>query len=162
MVESSLLERAALFAGLSTEDRARVGRVGLELHVKTGHELFRLGEEARSLFVVVSGAVDLVLPLRVMKEIKDVRVQTLGPGDALAWSALVPPHRLTMGARVTHDAHLLAFPREALLAELDANPRSGLTLMANLARLVGGRLLEAQALWIREVQRHVSEAYDEA
>ena len=157
-----MLEQAALFAGLCAEERARIGRLGSDLHVKSGDVLFRLGDEATTLFVIASGAVELTFPLCVMKEVRDVRVQVLGPGDALAWSALVPPHRLTMGARVTVSGRLLALPRESLLSDLVAEPRAGLVLMANLARVVGGRLLEAQALWMREVQRHVSETYDEA
>jgi len=124
-----------------------------------GESIFRLGDEATALHVVAMGAVDLTFPLQVMGEQKDVRFHTLDPGQVLAWSALVPPHKLTMSARAAKQSVLLSFEREPLLKLLADDASLGFPVMSNLARVIGFRLQEQQALWVREVQRNVSRTY---
>ncbi len=102
---------------------------------------------------------ELTFPLVVMGETKETRFQSLEPGRTLAWSALVPPHRLTMSARASTDAELLAFERGRVQQLLEQRPAAGYCVMANLSRVVAGRLNEVLALWVREVQRHVSQTY---
>jgi len=153
------MRASELFAGLTAEEAVRVAHLGSERDLREGETVFRLGAEADTLFVVRDGRVDLAFPLVVLGEPNDVRFQSIGPGKMLAWSALVPPHRLTMSARAGTDCSLLAFPREPLLALLEAEPRIGFVAMSNLARVVGARLQETQALWVREVQRSVSKTY---
>ncbi len=42
---------------------------------------------------------------------------------------------------------------------LEQRPAAGYCVMANLSRVVAARLNEVLALWVREVQRHVSQTY---
>ncbi|HEY6098447.1 MAG TPA: hypothetical protein VIW03_03395, partial [Anaeromyxobacter sp.] len=80
-------------------------------------------------------------------------------GRTLAWSALVPPHRATMSARASTDVELLGFERAPLLQLFEQRPTVGYAVMANLSRVVAGRLHELAALWVREVQRNVSQTF---
>lgn len=148
-----------IFGGLTDEQRRRVAAIGEERHVDAGEVLFRAGEEATALYVVRRGRVELTFPLVVMGQPRETRFQSLEAGRALAWSALVPPHRLTMSARAATFAELLAFPRPRLQALLDGDPALGHLVMANVARVVATRLHELLALWVREVQRNVSQTY---
>ena len=148
-----------LFEGLSEEQRRRAGALGRERRAAAGEVLFRLGEQADLFFVVGRGQVDLTFPLQVMGEKKEARFRSLEPGRTIAWSALVPPHKLTMSARAATDVEMLAFDRREVLELFAAEPAIGLQVMSNLARVVAARFHELLALWGREVQRNVSQSY---
>lgn len=153
------LGRAELFAGLSDADCRAVEKLGHRRGLAAGQVPFRLGDEADELFVIRRGRVELTFPLLVMGETKETRFQSLEVGRTLAWSALVPPHRLTMSARASTEAELLAFDRAHLLEHFERNPAVGYVVMTNLSRVVAARLHEVLALWVREVQRNVTLTY---
>lgn len=154
-----VLRSSESFDGISEAQCRALNASTVESRLPAGEVIFRLGEDATSLFVVADGGVDLSFPLMIMGEMKEVRFQTLGVGQTLAWSALVPPHKLTMSARAAQTSVLLGFPREALQHAFTCDPALGLRVMSNLARVIGFRLHELQALWVREVQRNVSRTY---
>lgn len=153
------LKNAELFGGLSEEQRRAVAALARERRAAAGETLFRLGEVAEALYVIQRGRVDLTFPLQVMGETREVRFQSLEAGRTLAWSALVPPHRLTLSASATTDAELLVMERGRILALLEEQPPIGQVVMSNLAGVVAARFHELLALWVREVQRNVSQTY---
>lgn len=159
MTAIEVMREAELFAGLSAPQRATLAAHAHERRARAGDVLFRVGDGAEHFYVVVEGRVELTFPLLVLGEPKEARFQTLERGRLVAWSALVPPHRLTTSARAGTDTTLLAFHRGEVLAELEADPQAGRIVMANLARVVAGRLQEMLALYAREVQRGVAQAY---
>jgi CRP-like cAMP-binding protein len=148
-----------LFEGLSEDQRRRAGGLARERRAAAGEVLFRLGEQADVFYVVRKGQVDLTFPLQVMGKTKEARFRSLEPGRTLAWSALVPPHKLTMSARAATDVEMLAFDRQAVLDLFAAEPAMGLQVMSNLTRVVAARFHELLAMWGREVQRNVSQSY---
>jgi CRP-like cAMP-binding protein len=153
------IDEAQLFAGLSEADCRAVGALAHRRTARGGEVLFRLGEPADEVYVVLRGRVELTFPLSVMGETKEIRFQSLEPGRTLAWSALVPPHRLTMSARTATDVELLAFPRARLLELFRERPAIGCAVLSNLCHAVADRFLEMSALWVREVQRNVSRTF---
>lgn len=159
MAAQDCLATAELFATLSAPQRLRVTAPARVRSASTGARLFDIGEEARELFVVCRGQVELTFPLVVMGRPREIRFQVLEPGSTLAWSALVPPHRLTMSARAVTDVEVCTLPREELLAAFAADPSIGHAVFARLAQVVAARLLEFQALWVKEMQRNVSQTY---
>lgn len=159
MTAPETLAVSELFAGLPAAASRELEALGRRWTVAAGESLFRLGDDARELHVIRRGRVELTFPLAVMGETKETRFQSLEAGRTLAWSALVPPHRLTMSARASTDAELLSFPREPVLAHLAARPEVGFVVMSNLSRVVANRLHEVLALWLREVQRNVARTY---
>jgi len=152
------LRDVELFRGLSEEHRRAVAAVATERQAAAGEILFRLGGHADALYVVKQGRVDLTFPLQVLGETREVRFQSLDAGRTLGWSALVPPHLLTMSARATTEVELIVLPGERLLAVLAAQPAIGHVVMSNLAGVVAARFHELQELWVREVQRKVPQA----
>ncbi len=153
------LRNAELFGGLSEEQRRAVAALAGEKRAAPGETLFRLGESAEALYVIGRGRVDLTFPLQVMGETREVRFQSLEAGRTLAWSALVPPHRLTLSACATTDLELLVLERRRILALLAEQPPIGQVVMSNLAGVIAARFHELLALWVREVQRNVSQTY---
>jgi CRP/FNR family transcriptional regulator, cyclic AMP receptor protein len=153
------LDEAQLFAGLSEVDCRAVAALARRRTVQAGEVLFHVGDAAEELYVIRSGRVELTFPLTVMGETKEIRFQSLEPGRTVAWSALVPPHRLTMSARAATEVELLGFERAPLLELFRQRPAVGHAVMARLCHVVAGRFQEMAALWVREVQRNVSQTY---
>jgi CRP-like cAMP-binding protein len=147
--------RPELFEGLTEEETAEVMALGWPQHLSAGESLFALGGNAHSLFIVLQGRVALSLPMRVRGREEEVLVEERFPGQALGWSALIPPHRFTLSARTLLESDVLALPRTALLAHFSANPRVGQIVAQNVAAVVGQRLHVFQAMWLREMQRVV-------
>ncbi len=145
-----------LLNGLSPAEAEQVLKLGTRMIVPSGISLFHLGDPADRLFLVERGRIKLTLPMRVRGREEEVFVEEKGPGQAVGWSALIPPYRFTLtAAAALHEAAVIALPREALLEHFAANPAAGQKMAFNLAVVIGHRLQLFQTMWLREMQRTV-------
>jgi CRP/FNR family cyclic AMP-dependent transcriptional regulator len=144
-----------LLQGLAPDAADRVRALGTSVILPSGTVLFRLGEEADRLFIVTRGRISLTLPLQVLGREENILIEERGPGQAISWSALIPPHRLTLTATAASDAEVLALPREALLAHFEREPDVGYVIARHAVAVAGQRLQVFQAMWLREMQRLV-------
>ena len=148
-----LLSQAELFENLHGEGFRRIAAIGRERTLNPGDYLFLLGDRADDLYVIVKGKLDLCFPMSLGGIVKDIPVESAGPGKVLGWSALVKPFRFTLSARAAETTEVIGLPRAELLQVFEAAPRVGYEVVTRLAELVGIRLLTFQALWVRELQR---------
>ncbi len=145
-----------LLSGLSSADAEQVLALGTRLNVAGGTSLFQLGDPADRLFLVERGRIRLTLPMRVRGHEEDIFVEERGPGQAVGWSALIPPYRFTLAATAAlQDAELIALRRDELLKYFAADPAAGHKIALNLAIVIGHRLQMFQTMWLREMQRTV-------
>lgn len=144
-----------LFAGLDAAQLDGLLALGSRRLVPAGSELFRLGQDAECLFVVESGCMRLTMPIAVRGCEEHVLVEEIAAGQAVGWSAVVPPYRFTLTAAAHVDTQVLAFPREALRAHFAEHPDVGYAVSQNLAAGIGRRLQLFQAMWLRQMQRLV-------
>jgi CRP-like cAMP-binding protein len=147
---------AELLAGLAPEDAARLMALATPLSLAAGQVLFDLGTDADTIYVIDRGRMVLTLPLRVAGREEHVLIEERQAGQALGWSALIPPHRFTLKATAPLDTVVLAFPRAALLDHFAAWPAVGYAVMRNVAAVTGHRLQLFQTMWLREMQRTVA------
>jgi CRP-like cAMP-binding protein len=152
----SIQPAAELLAGLEPEDAARVMALGASVSLGAGQVLFELGAEAESLYAIERGRIVLSLPLRVAGKDEHVLIEERQAGQALGWSALIPPHRFTLRATAPLDTVVTVWPRAALLEHFAQAPAVGYIVMRNVARVTGHRLHLFQAMWLREMQRTVA------
>src|SRR5690242_1171204 len=89
--------------GLGEEERRKVAWLVRELAVAKGETVYRAGEEADALYVVASGAVDVLDGEQVIRR--------YGPGEVFGESVLVAGERRLVTTRVALDAILLVLPR---------------------------------------------------
>jgi CRP-like cAMP-binding protein len=148
-----------LLAGLNDVDGNRVLELGSRLALPSGADLFALGAQADSLFIVERGRIKLTLPMQVRGRQEDIMVEEIKPGQTVGWSALIPPHRFTLKATALMDTKLIVLGRKALQAHFAAQPAVGCTVSLNLAVVIGQRLQLFQAMWLREMQRMVESQY---
>jgi len=147
--------RPELLAELTEEEAARVLALGTHSTHAAGAVLFNLGDAADSLFLLERGRIALTLPMQVRGKQQDVLIEERSGGQALGWSALVPPHRFTLKATALVDSVVIALPRAALAEHLSAHPAVGYVVARNVSAVVGQRLQVFQTMWLREMQRAV-------
>lgn len=155
MLTVDALNQISLFVGIDQRTAEDVWALGKVIHHEQGDQLFERGSEANELLIIESGSVALFFPVPILGAIKEVVVEHAGPGDLLAWSALVNPYTLTLSARCVESGAVRAFGREVLCDHLDRHSEVGQVLMRNLARVVGRRLQDFQNLWLLEVQAKI-------
>jgi CRP-like cAMP-binding protein len=148
-----------LLQGLDDAESGRVLALGKSKTIKSGGVLFRLGDNADSLYLIARGCLRLTLPMQVRDRSENVLVEEEGVGRTVGWSALTPPYRFTLTATAPLDTEVVEFGREELNAYFAANPETGCAVAFNLASVIGQRLQIFQAMWLREVQRMVEQHY---
>jgi CRP-like cAMP-binding protein len=158
MIDSlEALAQSELTLGAAPPELARLSSIARERMVPARTMFLTCGAEANTVSLLAKGEVELEFPVYFQGKRRDVHFQTVGPGHALGWSALVPPHRLTMSARATMDTLLVDLPRDPFLEVLAATPELELVVMRNLTRLLAQRLQDAHGLWLMELQRTLPE-----
>jgi CRP-like cAMP-binding protein len=150
-----ILDRAELFQGLGRDRVRRAVAIGRARTLEAGRYLFLLGDNADAAYVVLRGSLDLCLPIALRGTVKDVRVESVGVGQALGWSALVRPYRFTLSARATEPSEVIGFARSDLKELFRSDPGIALSFLTHVSEVVGTRLVTFQALWVRELQRAV-------
>ncbi len=153
MVPADALRGRGIFAGVPDGRLERFARLGEPVAAKAGEFLFRLGDPAKWLYLIDRGKVDLSVPFRIQGATREIAIQRAVAGDTLAWSSLARPHVLTMSARAVENTQLLQFSGEALGALCHEDAEVGLAVIERLTEVVGRRLHQVQAMWIREIQR---------
>lgn len=123
---------------LPAEVHDRIAGCSQEQAYSAGQVIFREGDENHKLYLVVSGrvALDMHVPGR-----GPVRILSLGPGDMLAWSALLGNGRMTATATALEDTRLIASGAECLRTVCDADRSVGHELMRQMAVALSRRLL---------------------
>jgi CRP/FNR family transcriptional regulator, cyclic AMP receptor protein len=104
--------------------------------VNAGEIIFHAGDRSRFLHLIASGDV----ALEQVSGGRTIHVQTLGPGDAMGWSALTPGARTHFQARALSPVSTIAFSGEDLHKACEHDPALGYALMKRLIELVTGRL----------------------
>ena len=92
------------------------------------------------LSALVAFAEDHLVALEIVAPDHTLRVQTLGAGDELGWSALLMGRRKHFQARALERVDALAFDGGELLAACKEDPSFGFVLMHRLLSVVSERL----------------------
>lgn len=95
---STYVKKNPLFHGVPAAVLARLARSAEETYFAPGRFVFRQGGEAQQFYLVREGKVALEVAAPGKRA---VTLQTLGPGEVLGWSWLVPPHAWNFDARAT-------------------------------------------------------------
>jgi CRP-like cAMP-binding protein len=150
------IRAAELFRGLSESRVQRLAGIARALTLRTGEYLFLLGDSAQYVSVVTGGQVDLCCPVSVGGVVKDITVESVGPGQTVGWSALVKPFRFTLSARAAQPSEVIAFARPELLQMFEIDPELERVVLGGVSELMANRLTMFQALWMRELLRTFS------
>lgn len=105
---------------------------------RPGSMIFSEGDEQAWLYFIVTGevALEMCVPARGC-----TRILTLGPGDVLAWSAVVGEGRMTATAIAVTDVQALAALNRDVLGLCDADHEFGYEFMREMAAALSKRLV---------------------
>jgi CRP-like cAMP-binding protein/1-acyl-sn-glycerol-3-phosphate acyltransferase len=130
---------SSFFEGFDPRDLAALARRASVVPFDTHERVFLQGDPATSLFLLVSGSVEL----RVGRPVGGpaLAVQTVThQGYPLGWSVMVAPFTYRATATALEPTRLLAISQDALQRQASARPEFGMTLMGAVVGIVGDRL----------------------
>ena len=131
------LSTQGFFSGLSPEFIGFLARCASERQIEPGEVLFRQGERAHHFYLIRNGSIAIEIPAITGPTLT---VQSLGAGQILGWSWLIPPYQWNFQARAEEPMALLAFDGDAVLARCEVEPKFGYTLLKRFASLMAERL----------------------
>ena len=150
------LRESELFEGLTPEQADRLESLAAVVRAPAGAELFRSGDPASHLYVVLDGAVELHMTVPEWWGIDTHRrkVSTAGAGHVVGWSAMAQPAAYSLSAVCREKAILARFNAEDIAEATASDPHMGQTLLSRILRIVSGRfdLLAEAMLAQRAVQ----------
>lgn len=139
-----------VLAGLPDAALDRLAPLVSVTDAAAGTWLGREGEPATEFHLLQRGSVALEIhaPGRPA-----TRLETLGPGDLLGWSWLVPPHRWQFDALAVTPVQVFSVDASGLLELLAAEPAVGCPLLARLLPLAVQQL-QATRFRLLDVYHH--------
>ncbi|HEV2166276.1 MAG TPA: cyclic nucleotide-binding domain-containing protein [Thermoplasmata archaeon] len=125
------------FRGLDEAFLKRLAEKAYERSFETGTLIVREGDPADEFLVIFGGkvALEIVLPDRPHRT-----VQTVGPGEVVGWSWLLPPHRWRLDARALKPTRALGLSATHLRSVLDERPSDGYRFLLRLLPVIAERL----------------------
>jgi len=137
----SLLADHPFFRDLPPQHLPTIAGCGRNVHFRPGEFVFRAGEDAAELFLVRHGrvALEIAAPGR-----PPIIIQTVGAGEILGWSWLIPPYRRAFDARVIEDTRAIAFDAVCIRRKCDADHDLGYEMLKRLAQIMEERLEAAR------------------
>ncbi len=102
-----------------------------------GQFLFKEDEEASEFYILRSGKVALEI---YTPEYGPITIQTVGEGEVLGWSWLVPPYEWRFDGRAVELTRAIALDGKCLRGKCEQDPKLGYELMKRLASVFEGRL----------------------
>ena len=136
-----LIEEANLFRGLRRQFVEGVQKQLVEESHDAGEFLFRLGEPAEYLYILVEGRVRLSIG-----EKGHIALVASGTGDAFGWSSLLENNTYTASAECLVRSRVTKIARKKLAEFFEQDPATGLQFYKRLAELIAQRLLDTYRL----------------
>jgi len=146
------LKRAEMFLGLDDSDLSKIAALPScrEGAYQPGEVIFRVGDEAKYLYVLKNGQVDLVMEVPPKSKAVIERITT---GGFFGWAAIVEPHSRTMSAVGKEPSTVVAISGAELITLLDKDYHIGYKVFQSLSRILGVRLRSMEQVLVRKGQR---------
>lgn len=132
-----------LFKGFAPDETEAFLRRCQKKSYPDGSNLFKEQDEATKLYMILSGGIDLHFEVSQREKV-DTTIASLKPGDAVGWSAIVPPHQYRLSGYCKGKTTLLEIDRETLKMIFETNYHLAYIFMRNIAVLTGERLHHVQ------------------
>jgi len=133
-----------LFQGLPNSKIDRIRSIGREKHFQKGKWLFYEGQAASNLYLLNSGAVELLTKLDLEEAIELPIAIVRSEAGCFGIGTLVPPYLYSLSARCAADSSLLLIKHVDIQNLISSDPILGCTIMTNLAKKLLDRLKETR------------------
>jgi CRP/FNR family transcriptional regulator, cyclic AMP receptor protein len=135
------------FAGLEPQYTSVLVGCASNVRFDAGVYIFNEGQEANEFYLIRHGrvALEIFAPQR-----KPTNVETLGEGEILGWSWLLPPYQWRFHARAAEQTRAIALDGRCLRTKCEQNHDLGYELLKRFAKIIERRL-EATRLQLLDV-----------
>jgi CRP/FNR family transcriptional regulator, cyclic AMP receptor protein len=135
------------FKGLEERYIKLIGGCAKNVRFGEGEIVFREGDAADQFYFIREGlvAIELLIPQRGY-----TTLQTVGEGDVLGWSWLMPPYRWRFGARTLQPTRALSFDGKCLRNKCEEDHDLGYELLKRFT-FVATERLEATRLQLLDL-----------
>lgn len=138
---ADILAGHPFFRGLPSDDVQLIAGCGSNVHYAENDVIFREGDPADHFYLLRHGRVALEI---ASPDRGPLMVLTLGAGDVLGWSWLVPPYRMSCDARALELVRATEFDGACIRRKCEEDPRLGYELLKRFAMVFGQRLRAAR------------------
>ena len=137
--------------GLEKHHLALLAGCASNVHFEPGQRIFREGEEANHFYLIREGKVAVEL---YGAERGALTILTLGPGEVLGWSWLIPPYRWKFDAYALASARAIELDGKCLREKAERDHDLGYELLKRIAHIMEERLhaTRLQLLNVYEVE----------
>ncbi len=120
-----------LFAGLGDDQIAKVGGIARPVEAPRRHVLFREGEPAAGIYVLLEGRVKIY---KLSPDGKEHILHIVRPGQAFAEAAVFMPGGYPAYAEALQRSRAMLLPKDEFVRLLRSDPDISLTIIATLSR----------------------------
>ncbi|HXJ92568.1 MAG TPA: cyclic nucleotide-binding domain-containing protein [Terriglobia bacterium] len=147
----NILTTHPFFAGMRPEHLQLLVGCASNVRFDAGKFILREGEEANEFYLLRHGKVALEVygPAR-----GPVNIQTLGEGDILGWSWLVPPYRWKFDARVVEMTRAIALDGKCLRQKSETDCQLGYELLKRFSQVMVDHLQAARLQLLNVYDAH--------
>ncbi|MDD5542583.1 MAG: cyclic nucleotide-binding domain-containing protein [Acidobacteriia bacterium] len=132
-----LLEEHPFLRDLSAEHLDLVVGCAKNVRFDPGKYLFREGQEANEFFIIRDGHVAVEIHSATKGP---VIIQTVGAGEILGWSWLIPPYQWHFDARAVEVTRAIALDGKCLRGKCEKDYHLGYELMKRFSHIIEERL----------------------
>ena len=136
-----VLAEHAFFEGLDTRYLHLLVGCASNVRFDAGQYIFREGEEANQFYLIRHGKVGVEIHAA---ERGSITIQTLGEGEVLGWSWLVPPYQWQFDARALELTRAIALDGKCLRTKSEEDHDLGYELLKRFVHVVEDRLQAAR------------------
>jgi len=147
----NILTTHPFFGGMRPEHLQLLVGCASNVRFDVGKFILREGEEANEFYLLRHGkvALEVYAPAR-----GPINIQTLGEGDILGWSWLVPPYRWKFDARVVEMTRAIALDGKCLRQKSESDCQLGYELLKRFSQVMVDHLQAARLQLLNVYDAH--------
>jgi len=138
---NEITKHLSLFGELTEEELNALRPLIEEVTCKAEEEVFKQGEEAKYIYMVVEGEVTIHFN---PKGESALVISNVEKGDMFGWSSVLGSHAYTSGAMCAEDGKLLRIKGSDLKKICQERPQTGILIIERIASLIARRLTNTQ------------------
>lgn len=152
MVTANMLKEFNFFKDFTNEQLERLSSISAEETYAAGSQMYKKGDPARSLYILLEGKVVMSLEsyLGPHRPPMQVTVDTIARGETMGWSAVVEPYIFTLGALCIDNTRLFALDAAKLRGLMDEDCDLGYKVMKAIAKTIASRLSHTRIILVGE------------
>jgi CRP-like cAMP-binding protein len=139
------LARHPFLAGLDRRYLRHLLGLASKKSFKASEMIFHEGKPANTFYLLTRGQVEIETPLLGCEA---VPIQTLGEGEVLGWSWLLPPYEYHYSARAVEPTEAIALDGKALRGRCEEDHDLGYEMMKRFALVIVQRLAATRARYL--------------